>query len=315
MYSDMILAIHFLKVLMMVIVTHGGAGSSLKIQDGCVKAAELGLNELRAGKKAIDAVLSAVTFLEDDGRFNAGSGSALGMDGKTISMDASIMDSCGILGAVAGLQKFKNPARIARHVGETPHWLLIGEGAAAFAKKCGASEHYHISTQARQHYMEIIAALKQKNFDDIPPKWQEFDIEKHWNYKTSWEQTVKEYGKGTVGAVAKDAHGNFAVCTSTGGSPPMLYGRVGDSPIIGCGFYAGKLGAIGATGVGEYIVKQTLTRTIYSWIESGMALKEALAKGISLFPNDVAVGLIGVTHNEAATESNREMAAHIISFN
>lgn len=295
------------------IVIHGGVGSSLDIQDGCIKAAELGMQELRIKKKALDAVLTAVTSLEDDGRFNAGSGSALGLDGKTISMDASIMDSNGHLGAVAGLQGFKNPAKIARLVAETPHWLLIGKGASAFASKCGFTESNNVSPQAYLRHKEIIHALKEKQTADFPNEWMGFDIETHWNYQTPWQQALEEYGHGTVGAVALDSYGNFAVCTSTGGSPPMLFGRVGDSPIIGCGFYAGKCGAIGATGVGEYIVKQTLARTVYFWIENGMPLKAALDKGIALFPNNIAVGLIGITQNETAISANRPMATHVIT--
>src|SRR5437867_747958 len=115
------------------VVTHGGAGSGPETQDGCVAAAEKAARLLAKGGEALEAAIAAVVHLEDDGRFNAGTGASLRMDGETVELDASVMDTRGRLGAVAGLRRTRNPILVARAVAQTPHWLIAGEGATRFA--------------------------------------------------------------------------------------------------------------------------------------------------------------------------------------
>ncbi len=99
--------------------------------------ARAGFEILRAGGSALDAATAAVVVLEDDPRFNAGTGSALTVDGE-VECDASVMCGDGRAGAVGALRDVKNPIRLARLVMEkTPHVLLVGAGAAAFAAECG----------------------------------------------------------------------------------------------------------------------------------------------------------------------------------
>lgn len=294
------------------IVVHGGVGNSPQNIDGCIAAAEAGMAKLKAGLEAIDGAVAAAVALEDDERFNAGTGSSLLMDGETISMDASVMDTRGRLGAVAGLQRIKNPVTVARAIAETPHWLLAGEGARLFALKMGFEESYKITEKAQATYERVMKALAAGVGEDVIGKWQDFEIAKHWNFRKPWEEIVKQYGHGTIGAVTMDSEGHFAVASSTGGSSPMLYGRVGDTPIVGCGFYAGPAGAVAATGIGEYIVKNLLCRTVYGWLEQGMPLQEALDKGVALYPNEIDIGLIGCSRETAAASDNRQMPTHII---
>jgi L-asparaginase/beta-aspartyl-peptidase (threonine type) len=97
------------------------------------------------------------------------------------------------------------------------------------------------------------------------------------------------------------------VAASTGGAAPSLMGRIGDTPIIGSGFYAGAHGAVAATGIGEHIVRHLLAHRVYSWIEDGMPLEQALQRGVALFSEDVDVGLIAVSRTEAGAWSNRDM--------
>jgi L-asparaginase/beta-aspartyl-peptidase (threonine type) len=87
----------------------------------------------------------------------------------------------------------------------------------------------------------------------------------------------------------------------------MLFGRVGDTPIVGCGYYVGEQGAIAATGIGEYIVKTQLCSLVYRWIEAGMAPQAALDKGVALYPHEVDIGLIAVTKDGPVTSDNRQM--------
>jgi len=105
----------------------------------------------------------------------------------------------------------------------------------------------------------------------------------------------------------RDGKGGFATAISTGGTSVMLLGRVGDSAVPGAGFYAGPLGAIGATGDGEEIIRQVLSYRVYTWIEGGMPLREALERGVALVEDRFTVGLIGITATEAAAADNRTM--------
>lgn len=295
------------------IAVHGGVGNSPKNLDGCVRAAEAGFAKLRAGEGALEGAIAAAVELENDGRFNAGSGSSLRMDGRTIEMDAALMDTRGRLAAVAAIQKVKNPILVARAVAETPHWLIVGEGATAFARTVGFEEYYAPTERSLAIHQKVMAALSEGTDYDFQEEWRAFDFVKHWNFKARWEEVIQAHGSSTIGAVAMDAEGHFAVCGSTGGSSPMLYGRVGDTPIVGCGYYAGKAGAIAATGIGEYIVKTQLCRTVYGWVEEGMPLKEALEKGVALYPMAIDIGLIGVSRHEVAVADNREMPTHTMA--
>jgi L-asparaginase/beta-aspartyl-peptidase (threonine type) len=261
---------------------------------------------LSAGESALEGALAAAVVLEDDPRYNAGTGSALQLDGETIGMDAAVMDSTGQLGAVAAIQRVRNPILVAREVADTPHWLLAGEGAIAFARKRGHSDYYQVTERARRIHREVLTAL-QSGTGEAADRWRGFDLEAYWNFPSTWSEVLHRYGSSTIGSVAMDDAGRFAVCNSTGGASPMLFGRVGDSPIIGCGFYAGEEGAIAATGVGEHIVRRMLCKQVYDWLVLGMPLQEALDRGIALFPDSIPVGLIGVTREASGTANNRQM--------
>lgn len=286
------------------VVVHGGVGSSTDNEDGCVLAARRALAQLQANGDALDAAIIAVTTLEDDGRFNAGSGSALGLDGATIEMDASVMDTRGRLGTVACVRDVKNPVRLARAIADTPHVMLAGEGAQQFARSLGLPAAEAISEHQRSEHRQIMKELA----GSVPlmPGIDNRLFERFWNYKTPL-QLPKSAACDTVGAVVRGPDGHFAVACSTGGSAPCLLGRVGDSPIIGSGFYCGSLGAIAATGIGEHIIRHLLARTVYGWLEHGMTLEEALRRGVELFDKDVDIGLIGVTKTEGAAYANKAM--------
>jgi len=214
-----------------VILVHGGAGDipedRVKLHaEGCARAAEVGAAVLRGGGNALDAVQAAAVALEDDPRFNAGTGACLNHDGA-IELDAAIMDGSLRAGAVAALPPFKNPINVARAVlEEGRHVMYAADGAARFARAHGFSPvtAESLTTEwARKRWLEVHSGKTELN------------------------------GRaGTIGAVARDSHGHVAAATSTGGMVDKAVGRVGDSPVIGAGTYADDmLGAVSTTGQGE----------------------------------------------------------------
>ena len=286
------------------VVVHGGAGASREHEDGCVLAARRALAQLEANSDALDAAIAAVTALEDDGRFNAGSGSVLCLDGATVEMDASIMDTRGHLGAVACVQSVKNPVQLARAVADTPHWLLAGEGAQRFARAIGMADSAPVSDHQRSAHRKLMTELA--GSVPVMPGVNNQLFDRFWNYKTPLQLPLGT-ACDTVGAVVRGPDGHFAVACSTGGSAPSLLGRVGDTPIIGSGFYAGPEGAVAATGIGEHIVRHLLAHTVYGWIAGGMPLQDALQRGIDLFDREITVGLVAVSRHEAGSCSNRDL--------
>lgn len=287
------------------IVTHGGAAAPSAYRDGCEQAARIGKEILDGGGSALEAAVAAVAHLEDDGRFNAGSGSVLRMDGVSIEMDAAVMDTTGRLGAVAAVHDIKNPVHLALAVADTPHVLMVSEGAVAFARRRGFPVHVHQpSERARKIYREICERLKGRDYSDMPA-WERFDLIANWNFSRSPEEALAACD--TVGAVALDREGRLAVATSTGGAAPMLRGRVGDTPLIGCGFYAGEHGAVAATGLGEEIIRRMLSLRVYERLAAGADPQQACDWGVAQVPDHVDVGIIAVNARGTGRATNREM--------
>ncbi|MBI2266974.1 MAG: isoaspartyl peptidase/L-asparaginase [Armatimonadetes bacterium] len=290
--------------LQMAIITHGGAGAVQGWVDGCEKAACKGMEVLEKSGDAMDAAVRAVTVLEDDGRYNAGSGSVLRLDGKTIEMDASVMDSRGRLGGVAILRDVKNPVQVARGVVDTPHILLAGEGAFLFAQHVKAEKHPGPSEQATKRYEEMKKAILQHQ-GKLPGRFDRYNLSDIWNFPEALREVFSSCD--TVGAVCLDRKGNFAVANSTGGSSPMLLGRIGDSPLLGCGFYAGPKGAVASTGIGEEIIKTLLSKVVYDHMASGIHPQAACERGVALFPKEITIGVIAVSRDGFGRAYNRTM--------
>jgi L-asparaginase/beta-aspartyl-peptidase (threonine type) len=287
------------------IVVHGGAGSPSHFSDGCKAACESAFGILETGKSALDAVVEAARILEDDGRFNAGSGSALRLDGKTIEMDASVMDSRGNLGIVMAIRNVKNPIMVARAVMNTPHVALAGEGATTFARKQGFEPFHNSSQRALERYQTVRQCIKKNKLAKESRLWKDHDVEELWNFPgVSYNEVFCD----TIGAVAIDKKGVLAAANSTGGFSPMMLGRVGDSPMIGCGFYVGPSCASATTGMGEMIIKKMLARTVYDMIHHGEDIRKACKKGIAMFPLEISVGIIAISKSGYTVASNSEMA-------
>jgi beta-aspartyl-peptidase (threonine type) len=292
LYPNPILG-HMAEMKMLV---HGGVNTKDDILDGCQAACRRGYDLMKKGGSALDAVTDALVMLEDDERYNAGTGSYMKLNGE-VEMDASIMTGDGRCGAVACIRNVKNPILVARKVMEnTPHVLLVGEGAINFARKCGFKNHNPVTEKAVKRFHEA-----RKKFGSETPKGFEWIVK---NYP--------EYLSGTIGAVARDSDGSYAAALSTGGHAVMIPGRVGDTPIIGAGIYAGPKGAVVATGTGEEIVRRVMCKGIYDMILQGKSADEACAEKVSEFPKELELGLVALCDRDSSVKANRPMAHAIL---
>lgn len=227
------------------LIVHGGAWTipptaTEACKSGCRQALEEGWRVLQRGGSATDAVEAAIVILEDDPVFDSGTGAHLNRDGS-VELDAILMDGATLqAGAVAVLRRIKNPIRLARKLMETnEHMMLVGDGAEKFAVEQG------------------ISLCDPK--DLIVPR----ELAAWKNCHTGPHSEVHHVHQlGTVGAVAIDANGHLVAGTSTGGTCCKRAGRVGDSPLIGCGTYADQeAGGVSCTGWGEAIMKVVLAKT------------------------------------------------------
>src|SRR5579862_413761 len=252
---------------MYAIAIHGGAGAvpratllperEQRYRAGLEAALDGGYAVLERGGSSLDAVTAAVRVLEDDPLFNAGRGAALTRDGAA-ELDAAIMEGRQMrAGAVASVRHVKNPIELARRVMEkSRHVLLVGSGAEEFALEEGC-------VLVPNHYFRTAERLEQLEFEQRGQRVSDL---------------LPPAPRGTVGAVARDASGNLAAATSTGGMTNKRPGRVGDSPIIGAGTYA-KNGvcAVSATGHGEYFIRAVAAHHVCAALEyRGLSLAQAL---------------------------------------
>ena len=235
---------------------HGGCGrweskDTAKALGGVRAAIGAARRVLTDGGRALDAVCAAVVVLEDDPLFNAGTGCVLNREGAA-EMDAAVMTGENLrCGGVAAITRVKNPVLVARQVmAATPHVLLAGAGATAFARAHGFPD-YDPVTRASLRRFRLRAAVA---------------------------------SPGTVGAVALDAHGHLAAATSTGGVSLKLPGRVGDTPIPGAGNYATPHAAASATGTGELMMRTLATKSVCDLVAAGHAAQRAALAAIRALP-------------------------------
>ncbi len=267
------------------VVLHGGAGViERKNMDPKTEAAyrasihaalEKAADTLDKGGSALDAVEAAIRMMEDDPLFNAGRGAVFTATGKN-ELDAAIMDGSNLkAGAVAGVTRTRHPISLARAVMEKSlHVMLVGTGADEFAASHGLEMVDPGFFFTERRWQGLVKEL-QREGKPIPPRPA--------GAPPAPGKPVAEIGPpdahkfGTVGVVALDKQGNIAAGTSTGGLTAKMWGRVGDSPIIGAGTYADNRScAVSGTGTGEYFIRLTVARTICALVQyKGVGLQAA----------------------------------------
>ncbi len=287
-------------------IAHGGVGSSPDVVDGVRAAVDAALAALEGGASPVDAAVAGVEVMEDDQRFNAGTGSRVRIDGKTVQMDAAVMSSDGTFGAVAVIEDVRHPIRVARAVVDTPHILIAGDGATRFARALGLPEYDPATPRNLEKTRKIQDMLRSAD-PELPERWQDFDWRGNWNFEDTLEELGLEVGSDTVGVAVRGTDGSFGVALSTGGTSITLRGRVGDVPILGAGLFAGPHGAVAATGTGERIVEAGLSRAVHGWIEEG-GVQAAADRGVETLRDRGSVGLIAIGTHDLAASADREMA-------
>jgi isoaspartyl peptidase/L-asparaginase-like protein (Ntn-hydrolase superfamily) len=286
------------------IVAHGGVGAPSDWSDGCEAAVDAARRVLADGGDALAAAVAAVVRLEDDGRFNAGRGSALRLDGETIEMDAAVATSDGRIGAVAAIREVRNPVLVAERVLETPHLLLAGEGATRFARRKGFGPFREVQELRRKRWERAIRKVASREGRDDLARWNDVRPEDVWNFPG---EIPVPRGTDTVGAVVRDDRGRLAVASSTGGTTMMLLGRVGDTPLPGCGFMASPAAAVAPTGVGETIVARFAALRVHDRIAAGEDPAAACEASVAAFPDAIPYGVIAIGPEGSGVAHNRDM--------
>lgn len=252
---------------------HGGIGLDKKdmtpehekeIRAALSESLRAGKAALDAGGSSLDAVERAVRLMEDSPLFNAGKGAVFTHEGRN-ELDASIMEgTTKKAGSVAGVTVVKNPITAARAVMEkSKHVMMVGRGAEVFATRQG---------------LDIVDPA----YFWTERRWKA--IQEIWKAEAAGKsgaaidrRLLQHYEFGTVGAVARTADGKLAAATSTGGMTNKMFGRVGDSPIIGAGTYADDAaGAVSCTGHGEFFIRYSVSHEIVAQTKyKRVSIKEA----------------------------------------
>ncbi|MEM9091130.1 MAG: isoaspartyl peptidase/L-asparaginase family protein [Cyanobacteria bacterium P01_F01_bin.53] len=264
------------------LIIHGGAGaledlkyeaSESEFKESILEILASGRKRLENGEAALDVVEHCVNLLEDNPLYNAGKGSVLNENGQ-VEMDAALMNGPDLkAGAVTCVKNIKNPISLARQVLEQgDHVMLAGEGALEFAKfsKAELQPDDYFITPARVKQLEEAQSVGRMMLDHEKVKPEAAN-------KSSNKQKL-----GTVGAVARDIHGNLAAATSTGGLVNKRWGRVGDTPVVGAGVFAdNETCGVSATGYGEQFLRTVFAKTVSDYVQfKGLDATEAAQAGI-----------------------------------
>ncbi|MEM6523435.1 MAG: N(4)-(beta-N-acetylglucosaminyl)-L-asparaginase [Bacteroidota bacterium] len=233
---------------------------------------------LEKGGSALDAVEEGVRVVESDPN-----GSTVGIGGTPdrdgfVTLDACIMDDSGSCGSVAFLQNIEHPISVARKVMEqTPHVMLVGEGAYQFAIEQGFPPKNLLTERARKN-------------------WE------NWIKTSEYKPVINVENHDTIAALAQDRNGNLSGACTTSGMAYKMHGRVGDSPIIGAGLFVDNdVGAACATGAGEAIIRVAGSAIVVEMMRQGKspgeACEEAVDRIISKHKNlkDTQVGFLALS--------------------
>ncbi len=247
-----------------------------------------GMDILKKGGDTLDAVVAAVTIVEDDPNDDSVGYGGLPNEEGEVELDASVMHGpTHRAGSVASVRRIKNVSRLAKTVMEkTNHVMIVGEGARRFGVAEGFEEMNLLTEHSRKIWLAWKAASSMNWRPGIDsPEWKEhvsaiFDgDEKQIAYA---ERVIAHPPTGTIPCMAVDAHGDISATTTTSGLSWKIPGRVGDSPIIGAGCCVdNEVGAAGSTGKGEENIKISGGHTIVEMMRRGKSPEEACLEALA----------------------------------
>lgn len=232
---------------------------------------------LSEGGSALDAVETGVRIPEGDPEVRTvGYGGRPDRDG-VVTLDACIMDEQDRCGSVAALRNIKHPISVARKIKEeTPHVMLVGEGALNFAVEQGFEEEDLLTEESRKDWKE-------------------------WKKDAEYQPKVNIENHDTIGMLALDEKGNLSGACTTSGTAWKMHGRVGDSPLIGSGLFVdNEVGAAVGTGLGEEIIRVAGSHTVVEYMRRGDNPETACKKTVERIVQknesieDVQVGFIAL---------------------
>ncbi|WP_395945302.1 isoaspartyl peptidase/L-asparaginase family protein [Brevundimonas sp.] len=312
---------------------HGGAGvieragltpeQDAAYRDGLSQALAAGSAVLERGGSSLDAVQAAIQVLEDNPLFNAGRGAVFTAAGRN-ELDAAVMNGADLTaGAVAGLTTTRHPIAAARAVMEqSPHVMLIGPGADAFAAQAGLEQVDPAFFFTERRWQGLVKALTETGqpIPDRPAGAPAPGDQSAPGAQASVAPPLNERKFGTVGAVALDSQGRLAAGTSTGGMTAKRWGRVGDVPVIGAGTYASNADgcAVSATGSGEYFIRATVARDICARTRTGATVQvaaEAEIADVGSIGGDGGVIVMGLTGEPAFAMNTSGMYRGAVASN
>jgi len=262
-----------------------------------VKALSKGMEVLQSGGDTLDAVVAAVTIVEDDPNDDSVGYGGLPNEDGVVELDASVMHGpTRRAGSVASVQKIKNVARLAKTVMErTNHVMIVGDGARRF----GVAEGFEEMNLLTEHSRKIWLAYKARtSFNWRPgtdsPEWKEHvsELFDHDPAQTAYAIRVIEHPPtGTINCLGVNAKGEVSGTTTTSGLAWKIPGRVGDSPVVGAGLFVdGDVGGAGSTGKGEENIKISGGHTIVEMMRKGMkpadACLEAMGRVVRNYNGD-----------------------------
>jgi L-asparaginase len=277
------------------VIIHGGAGSSLSGKGG-VEAVRRSLHSIvqqvaavvAAGSSAVDAVVLGCRLLEDDPRFNAGTGSVLQSDGQ-IRMSAAVMDGTRqSFSGVVNVSRVQNPIVLAQTLQHQQDRLLSDYGAAELARELQLPLYNPLTEQRLQEWLQDRQGNFSRKMADV------FSAEQTGATEKPPTGNNGDAGRGTIGVVVLDSAGNLAAGTSTGGKGFERIGRVSDSATP-AGNYANAQAGISCTGIGEDIIDECLAAKIVIRVTDGLSLEQAFQRSLAeALKNGRDLGAIGI---------------------
>jgi L-asparaginase len=279
------------QVIQPKLIIHGGAGSSLKGKGGAdavrkslYQIVETVYAQLLQGVSAKAAVIQGCQLLEDEPRFNAGTGSVLQSDGQ-VRMSAALMDGeTQRFSGVINVSRLKNPIHLAQFLQESPDRVLSDYGAAQLLRELNIPIHDPLTDLRLQEWIQERAGNFNKDMAGVIAEAELGD---------------GSPGRGTIGVVALDQTGRIAAGTSTGGKGFERIGRVSDSAMP-AGNYANAAAGISCTGIGEDIIDECLAARIVVRVTDGASLIEAFQRSFTEAEhNQRDLGAIGLDRSGA----------------